>query len=104
MKMNLVRAPIVVGSLIAGTLVLFALVEAFRSSPRWDDHLLNAIGVLGGAVFISVTLRLASAVFRPEPGVPRRTKLNRIMWLIAFGLLIVIAISVAVFINDISFL
>ena len=41
---------------------------------------------------------------RPEPGVPRRAKLNRIMWLVGFVLLIVIAISVAVFINDISFL
>lgn len=74
MKLNLVRAPIVVGSLMAGALVLIALVEAFRSSPRWDDHLLNAIGVLGAAVFVSFTLRLVTAAFRPEPGAPRRAK------------------------------
>ena len=102
--MSLVQAPIAFGSLIAGVLVLIALVEMVVSNPRWDDHLLNALGVLGVALFVGLTLHIAIAAFRPQPGTPRRARLIRIMWLVALVVLMVIVISVAIFINNMSFL
>jgi hypothetical protein len=104
MKINVVRAPMVIGSLIAGALVVIALVDMLMSDSRWDDHLLNAIGVLGGALFLSLTLKLTTAAFRPPPDLPRRAKVIRIVWLIAFVLVMCIVISVAIFINSMSFL
>jgi hypothetical protein len=103
-KATLVRAPLVIGSSISGALVLLALVEALGSGPRWDDHLLNATGVLGGALLVSLTLWLVTAVFRPDPNVTQRVRRTRIAALIALVLLTLVAISVAVFINDMSFL
>jgi hypothetical protein len=104
MKVDLVRAPIVIGSLIAGALALMAVLALLVSSPRWDDHLLNAVGVLAVAAFLSLTLRLATGAFRRQPGAPRRARLISIAWLVALASLTFIAIQVAMFIDDMSFL
>jgi hypothetical protein len=104
MKVDLVRAPIVVGTLVAGALLAIAAFEALASSPRWDDHLINAIGVFAAGLVISFTLRLATGALRPEPGVSRRARLVRMAWLLALALLIFVAIQVAMFIDDMSFL
>jgi hypothetical protein len=104
MKLTLVRAPIVVGSLISGAFVLFAVLEILLASPRWDDHLINAVGVFAAGLFISFTLRLATAAFRPQPDAPKRAKLIQLVGLIAFVSLIVVAIKVAMFIDGMSFL
>jgi hypothetical protein len=94
----------VIGSLIAGALVQLALVALLTTSPRWDDHLINATSVLGGALLVSVVLWFATAAFRPRPGAARRATFISIMWIVALVLLIGVVISVAVFINNMSFL
>ena len=104
MKLTLVRAPLVIGSLIAGTLVLVSLLAMLTSNPRWDDHLINAIGVFVGGLFLSFVLWLATAAFRPRPGASKRARFIRIAWFGALVLLIVIVIKVAMFIDDMSFL
>jgi hypothetical protein len=104
MKINLIRTPIVVGSLISGTLVIISLIEAFISNPRWDDHLLNAIGIFIGALFISFTLWLVTTVFRPQPNASQRSKFASIGWLLLFVLLIFVVFKIAMFIDNMSFL
>jgi len=104
MKLTLVQAPIAIASLIAGTLVFVAVLALFTSSPRWDDHLINAVGVFVGGLFVSLVLWLATAAFRPQLGVPKRARLIRIVWLIALVLVIVLVIGVTIFINNFSFL
>jgi hypothetical protein len=104
MKFTLIRAPVLIASLISGALILVSLLAVLTSSPRWDDHLINAIGVLIVGVFASLTLRLTTAAFRPQPGVSKRARFISIVWLIALVLLIVIAFTIAMFINSMSFL
>ena len=99
-----IRAPLVLGALISGTLALIALGEALLSRPRWDDHLINAVAVLGVALFVSLTLRLATAAFRTPPDAPKRHKLIRAASFVALALLVSIVIGVAVFLNNRSFL
>lgn len=64
MTINLLRAPLILGAVISGGLVLFAIAALVTSSPRWDDHLLNAIGVFIAGVFVSLTLGLTIVAFR----------------------------------------
>lgn len=103
MKVDLVRAPIVLGALVAGTLVLISALEMLTSNPRWDDHLLDAAGVLVGGLFLSFTLWLGTAAFRPRPGAPKRVRFIGIAGLVALVLLILIAVWVAMWIDDMSF-
>ena len=104
MSINLVRAPLVIGAVIAGPLLFLALVALITSNSRWDDHLINAFGVLLTAVVVSVTLRLTINAFRPPPGAGRGTKVINILLFVALLLFIGIAVMIAVFINNMSFL
>jgi hypothetical protein len=104
MKLNPARASIVVGSLISGVLVLVSLVELLVSSPRWDDHLLNAIGVFFGALFIGFTLRLVTTVLRRRPDVSKRSRLASVVWLFLLMLFVLLIVRIAMFIDTMSFL
>jgi hypothetical protein len=101
---SLVRAPAVIGSVIAGALVLWALLQAVTSNSRWDDSLLNAAGVFAGGLFVSLTLRLVTAVFRPKTGQSARARIVNLVWLVVFVLLVAVVVTLATFINDMSFL
>ena len=104
MKIDIVRAPIAIGSLISGGLVLAAVLAVVTSSPRWDDHLINAVGVFSVGLFASLTLWLVTAALRPQPGAPRRTRFIRIAWLAVLAVSIFAAIKVALFIDGMRFL
>ena len=104
LKMDLVGAPLVLGVLTASVLILLALLALVTSSPRWDDHLINAVGAFAAGLLITVILRLARAAFRPQPGAPRRSRFIAIACLLALVLLGVIALAIAMFIDSMSFL
>ena len=104
MIVNLVRTPIVIGAVISGALVLLAVAALVTSSPRWDDHLINAIGVFIAGLFVSLTLALTIAAFRQQPGVSRRRRVINILLFVALAICLVIAGVVAWFINNMSFL
>jgi chromate transport protein ChrA len=104
MSSNLVRVPLVIGAVISGVLLMLSLVALITSNPRWDDHLINAVGVFAGAVCVSVVLRIAANAFRPQPGTSKRKRLVYIIWFVALVLFIVIAVQIALFIDNMSFL
>jgi hypothetical protein len=103
MKLTLVRAPIVIGSFVSGAFALFALLAIFASSPRWDDHLINAAGVFAAALVLSLALRLVTGVVRPPPTASRRARLVTVVSLAAFVALVSVACAVAIFIDGMSF-
>jgi hypothetical protein len=94
----------VIGSLVSGGFVFFALLSIFTSSPRWDDHLINAAGVFAAGLFVSFALRLATAALRPQAAASKRTRFVRLLWLVAFAALVFGVVKVAMFIDGMSFL
>ena len=104
MSINLVRAPLVIGAVIAGPLLFLALAALITSNSRWDDHLINAMGVLLAALVVSVTLRLTINAFRPRPGAGTGTKVINILLFVALVLFVGVAAMVAWFLSDMSFL
>ena len=102
--MRIVRAVMVTGTVIAGVLLMLSLFALVTSNSRWDDHLINAIGVFAGAVLVSVTLRLVIDVFRPRPGVSTRRKVINILLFVALVFLVGMAATVLWLLRDMSFL
>jgi hypothetical protein len=104
MKIDLVRAPLVIGSVIAGAFVIAALLALTTSSSRWDDHLINAAGIFAGALALTIVLRLGVGVVRPQPGASTRRRFIKALWLLALLLLGAIGVAIALFIDSMSFL
>ena len=104
MSSNLVRAPLIIGAVIAGPLLFLALVALITSNSRWDDHLINAIGVLLAALVVSVTLRLTINAFRPRPDAGRGTKAINILLFVALVLFAGAAALVAWSLSNMRFL
>jgi hypothetical protein len=104
MKVRVVRAPLVIGTVVAGAMVVLAVLDLIRSSSRWDDRLIVAAGVFASGLALSFVLRLAAGALRPPGGASRRARFVRVAWLIAIAALLFAAVQIALFIDDISFL
>jgi hypothetical protein len=83
---------------------LLALVALLTGNPRWDDHLINAIGVFAAGMFISFAFRIAVNAFRPQPGASARAMVLNVFLRIALAAMGFIAIGIATFIDNMSFL
>ena len=104
MGISLIWAPLIIGVVISGVLLMFALMALVTSNSRWDDHLINAIGVFLAALFVSVTLRLTINAFRPRPGASKGTRVISILLLVTLVLFIGLAAMVAWVLSDVRFL
>jgi hypothetical protein len=75
MKNSLVWMPFQLGSLFGAILLGLSLIALVRSNSRWDDHLINAVGVFAAGLFVSFTAWLVVTAVRPQPGVSRQTRI-----------------------------
>ena len=104
MGISLVWAPLIIGVVISGVLLMLALMALVTSNSRWDDHLINAVGVFLAALIVSLTLRLTVNVFRPKPGASTQWRVINILLFVALVFFIGLAAMVAWMLSDVSFL
>lgn len=91
MKLDVVRTPLLVGSVVGGVLILLALLAILTGSTRWDDHLINAAGVFAGCALISLVFHLVIGAFRPPADATKRARIVKFVLLLALmtvGLLV----------------
>lgn len=104
MGISLVWAPLIIGTVISGVLLMLALMALVTSNSRWDDHLINAVGWFLAALIVSLTLRLTVNVFRPKPGVSRQWRVIHVLLFAALVLFIGLAAWVTWLLSNMSFL